>query len=244
MLDDSNNNHYQFNTDYNSNSFNRHTAQSQNFNSQHFNQNPNYIFNKINPPIIHPSYNQIPGYTNFNNDYQQSNHLGKDGSYYGGMGRENINYFQKPLNSINNMNHINNMNNMNNINSINLVHGISNMNNINNINLNNMGNINSNNMNHNMTNNMNSNSTMYSNENTYDSESNPISNLRENLKSTNIVNSETGKTVQNYTDMNDEELARHCYVLAKDQGGCRFLQKKVEDSSDFTNQYLFPNVIT
>jgi len=59
---------------------------------------------------------------------------------------------------------------------------------------------------------------------------------KDNLKSS------SDKLVQNYNDMNDEELARHCYVLAKDQGGCRFLQKKAEDSKEFTNVYLFPNV--
>lgn len=56
-------------------------------------------------------------------------------------------------------------------------------------------------------------------------------------------NNNITKTVQNYTEMNDEELVRHAYVLAKDQGGCRFLQKKSEESLEFTNNLLFPNVI-
>jgi len=50
------------------------------------------------------------------------------------------------------------------------------------------------------------------------------------------------RAVQNYTDMNDEELAKHCYVLAKDQGGCRFLQKKIDENKEFTNIFIFPRV--
>jgi len=67
-----------------------------------------------------------------------------------------------------------------------------------------------------------------------------ILSLRDNHK----TNERTDfKIVQNYQEMTNDELARHCYVLAKDQGGCRFLQKKAEESKEFANDYLFPNVI-
>ena len=43
--------------------------------------------------------------------------------------------------------------------------------------------------------------------------------------------------------MNDEELANYSYILAKDQKGCRFLQKKLEEKTNFATDYVFKKVI-
>jgi len=50
------------------------------------------------------------------------------------------------------------------------------------------------------------------------------------------------QTSQNYSEMRNEELVENAYQLAKDQGGCRYLQKKIEEEHDFSNIYLFPKV--
>jgi hypothetical protein len=50
------------------------------------------------------------------------------------------------------------------------------------------------------------------------------------------------QNVQNYTEMRNEELVENAYQLARDQGGCRYLQKKIEEEHDFSNIYLFPKV--
>jgi hypothetical protein len=51
------------------------------------------------------------------------------------------------------------------------------------------------------------------------------------------------QNVQNYNEMGNEELVENSYLLAKDQGGCRYLQKKIEEEHDFSNIYLFPKVL-
>jgi hypothetical protein len=46
----------------------------------------------------------------------------------------------------------------------------------------------------------------------------------------------------NYADMTDEEISNYCYSLAKDQLGCRFLQRKIEENLDFANKWIFPKI--
>lgn len=233
---------YPFNYDFSANIFNRsmnsNNMNSQSFNSQQFNQNPNYMFNKVSPPIIQPNinnYNQM-GF-NMYNDYNSQPQSNKDVTYSrNGQGnqtnprdntgrdiRENPNYYQKPIinnlsNNINFMPHLQNLSHLNNHNQVN----------------------------HNLNNN---NDSYNGEQNGLGTEKHGLGHLRENnpkmiIDPINLSHlNKPLNSVQNYTDMNDEELARHCYVLAKDQGGCRFLQKKAEESKDFTNQYLYPNVI-
>ena len=45
-----------------------------------------------------------------------------------------------------------------------------------------------------------------------------------------------------FEDMSEEELAQLSLPIAKDQVGCRFLQKKVEESPKYTNEILFPEI--
>jgi hypothetical protein len=47
----------------------------------------------------------------------------------------------------------------------------------------------------------------------------------------------------NFNEMGNEELSNYCYILAKDQPGCRFLQKKIEDVPNFANDFIFPKVL-
>jgi len=45
-----------------------------------------------------------------------------------------------------------------------------------------------------------------------------------------------------FNEMGNEELSNYCINLAKDQPGCRFLQKKLEDTPNLANDYIFHKV--
>ena len=57
-------------------------------------------------------------------------------------------------------------------------------------------------------------------------------------------NSKINKELGNYMDLSNEELAKHAILISKDQCGCRFIQKKISENSDFSNNHLFPHVKT
>jgi hypothetical protein len=73
---------------------------------------------------------------------------------------------------------------------------------------------------------------------------NPKKDKRENPKSkkshpllTNL------KNMPNFLDLTNDELCRYAYVLSKDQAGCRFLQKKIEEDVDLAdNIFLTVNL--
>jgi hypothetical protein len=44
-----------------------------------------------------------------------------------------------------------------------------------------------------------------------------------------------------YNDMDNEQLGANSYILAKEQSGCRFLQKKIDQSQSFGIFHLYPN---
>jgi hypothetical protein len=46
----------------------------------------------------------------------------------------------------------------------------------------------------------------------------------------------------NYEEMTEEDLANSSYALAKDQQGCRYLQKKIEGNEKFGNDFIFPKI--
>ena len=46
----------------------------------------------------------------------------------------------------------------------------------------------------------------------------------------------------NYDEIGHEELSNYCFNLAKEQSGCRFLQKKLEDTPNLANDFIFPKV--
>ena len=55
----------------------------------------------------------------------------------------------------------------------------------------------------------------------------------------NLVNQSTEKSID-YSLISDKELAKISYNLAKEQLGCRFLQKKMDETQDFTEKNLVP----
>ena len=57
------------------------------------------------------------------------------------------------------------------------------------------------------------------------------------------INMKLSKNISNYTELSNEELAKNALVISKDQCGCRFIQKKISENSDFSNNFLFPAVI-
>lgn len=45
-----------------------------------------------------------------------------------------------------------------------------------------------------------------------------------------------------YVNMSDDKLGEYCLDIVKDQSGCRFLQRKIEENGKFADDVLFPNV--
>ena len=43
--------------------------------------------------------------------------------------------------------------------------------------------------------------------------------------------------------LSNEELAKQAYILAKNQNGCRYLQKRVENNKDLVKTLFFPNIL-
>ena len=50
-------------------------------------------------------------------------------------------------------------------------------------------------------------------------------------------------TNQNYTTLNDEELAKQAHIIAKYQSGCRYLQKKIEENPELAQSLYYPNIL-
>jgi len=67
-------------------------------------------------------------------------------------------------------------------------------------------------------------------------------NLNLNQTSTNKKNHKFHKLNVKFEDMSDHELACSALYFAKDQTGCRFLQKKIEQNHEFANDILFPAI--
>jgi len=59
----------------------------------------------------------------------------------------------------------------------------------------------------------------------------------------NMISMKLNRNISNYTELSNDELARFALMISKDQCGCRFIQKKISENSDFSNNYLFPHVI-
>jgi len=48
---------------------------------------------------------------------------------------------------------------------------------------------------------------------------------------------------QNYNLLSNEELAKQAFNIAKNQNGCRYLQKRVENNKDLVPNIFFPNIL-
>ena len=236
-----------------------------------FNPNPNLINqNYYNPnqgyPYQGPTYNYVANnmmypnypmnYNNFNNPYNQMNNIPNMGHFnnatYSGINNNNPNYINNcNYNPYMNVNHhypnpqFDNQLSQNGLNpnqansSQNAAQKMNHMQYIKNNNINIINNSVTKDMEHNL--NKNLKLTSCPNDN------NSIS-LKKKLKVETDILIPPSKpnmiktSILNYTEMKNLELAENAYFLAKDQGGCRFLQKKIEDEPDFSNNYLFPKV--
>lgn len=89
--------------------------------------------------------------------------------------------------------------------------------------------------------------TSYARKNSYTNVTQPLSNPQ-------IPNGVSGRTDSrpgsfprssspNYMTMDSKSLAKQAYVLARDQAGCRYLQKKIEDEPEIANALIYPNII-
>jgi hypothetical protein len=45
-----------------------------------------------------------------------------------------------------------------------------------------------------------------------------------------------------FMEFSDDDLAKYANNLAKDQAGCRYLQKRIDDNPDIVNTLIYPNV--
>jgi hypothetical protein len=44
-------------------------------------------------------------------------------------------------------------------------------------------------------------------------------------------------------NLKNEELVNHAYFLAKDQAGCRYLQKKIDEEPDIFPEIIYPKIV-
>jgi hypothetical protein len=61
-----------------------------------------------------------------------------------------------------------------------------------------------------------------------------------NFNNSNIENKTKQST--NYSELRDDELAKIAGIICKDQTGCRLIQKKIMDNSNFADKVLFPEI--
>jgi hypothetical protein len=61
-----------------------------------------------------------------------------------------------------------------------------------------------------------------------------------NYNMMNFMNAQQQKP--NFQEFDDNELSKYAYSLAKDQAGCRYLQKRIDDNPDIVNTLIYPNV--
>ena len=223
-------------------------------NNNLYNSNNIYNFNQQNDNILNNNSNV--NYTNYNN-------LNNNNRYINNSYQQNINFNnknnkkrQKTENYYQNNNNNTNMNIPNNINYImnnqtyNYINFDSNMTaiyrNINNLNNNNY-NIIPNNINYYQNlnnsiiynNNPNINNYQIINGNTY------LNNTKNNVifNNQNKQGNSNKQRRQNLNLLSNEELAKQAYILAKNQNGCRYLQKRVDNNKELVPTLFFPNIL-
>jgi hypothetical protein len=62
----------------------------------------------------------------------------------------------------------------------------------------------------------------------------PLQNFTQNKKKLNRP--------PNFSELQEEELVKYVHILAREQAGCRFLQKKLEEDPSFADRFLFPAI--
>ena len=221
-----------------------------NQNTNIINQNPNLISQNLNivnqnPNIINQSMIKRNISTisnpNFLNQLQFNNYINQNNNI--NLNNNNIN--QNNLNLNNNNINYNNMNLNNNINLNNGMNLYGNINSLNspiiqskNLSLNsNINNPSNNNINYNENYNMifsmgNINHMLLSNNKNLSNTPNKQSNYIQNKQKK-----------QNLNLLSNEELAKQAYILAKNQNGCRYLQKRIENNQNLVATLFFPNIL-
>ena len=224
---------------------------NQNYISQNlYNSNQIYNLNQTNNIYNNNQNSNYVGYNNLNNINQNINNIYQQNNQFNFKNQrkkqKNPNYHQNNniLNIHNNANY--NMNNQNpNYNYLN-----------NNINKNNR-NINNNDYNNlsipnNISYYQNLNNQIFYNKN-QNLNNYPIINgipyINNNINNNITINNQIRKVdsnkqrKQNYNLLSNEELAKQAFNIAKNQNGCRYLQKRVENNKDLVPNIFFPNIL-
>ena len=224
---------------------------NQNYISQNlYNSNQIYNLNQTNNIYNNNQNSNYVGYNNLNNINQNINNIYPQNNQFNFKNQrkkqKNPNYHQNNniLNIHNNANY--NMNNQNpNYNYLN-----------NNINKNNR-NINNNDYNNlsipnNISYYQNLNNQIFYNKN-QNLNNYPIINgipyINNNINNNITINNQIRKVdsnkqrKQNYNLLSNEELAKQAFNIAKNQNGCRYLQKRVENNKDLVPNIFFPNIL-
>ena len=224
-----------------------------------YNQNNMYNFNQLNDNIYeNKSKMNFSNYNNLNNNNMNINNIYQQNilfkSQTQGKKQRKENYYQK--NNIINQN----TNFQNNFNYIRNNHVSNYQNSDYNLNQNNIGNINNNNYsNMIIPNNMNINYYQNSNQsNLYNNNNNQarnnyqminnipyLINSDKNIRNKNQSKKGVGNKQkrQNLNLLSNEEIAKQAYILVKDQNGCRYLQKRVENNKDLVPSIFFPSIL-
>ena len=226
--------------------------------------NSNNIYNHQNSNNnIYANNNLNQNYSNFNNlniisqnnnNYQQNIQYNDNSQL---KKKNKSNYYQKNnlmnqnnINISNNPNYImNNQNNNYNYLNKNINHDFININNndYNNLinpkyNINYYQNLSNSNFYKNVQNNQNLNlypiinGIPYLNNNNINYNSNNNNNQNKRLNS-------NKQRKQNYNSLSNEELAKQAFNIAKNQNGCRYLQKRVENNKELVPTLFFPNIL-
>ena len=215
-----------------------------------YNSNNIYNFNQQNDNILNNNSNMnYTGYNNLNNNRFMSNNSYNQNIPFNNKKRQKKGNYYQNNNNIN-MNIPNNINYIMNNQTYNYINFDNNLNpnnrNINNIN-NNSYNIIPNNINYYQNlnnsiiynNNPNINNFKIINGNAYfNNNNNSIIFNNQNQRG----NSSKQKR-QNFNLLSNEELAKQAYILAKNQNGCRYLQKRVDNNKDLVPTLFFPNIL-
>lgn len=84
------------------------------------------------------------------------------------------------------------------------------------------------------------------NNNNNNNNSNNNRNVSKNIKKSNNKKSANSFNIKNfnYTDMTEDEIIENFTLMAKDQTGCRFLQKKIENEHTRINSFYFDLIVS
>ena len=253
-------NYYHVNKFYNTN--NRADNNNKNINMNYLN------YYKFQHKMSQEINNNLGNYFSENNQFRYSSEtkkLRKNSFQNQNMMNQNMMTVSNPnvnanvnhpnyMNALQYNNYMNNLNNSLNFNNnANLQNNVYNLNNSNSMIPNN--NINPN-LSHSQNINLNSNIIPSPNNNMNLNNSYQIINGMQNINNiilnNNIINntsrpnnnySSNKQKKQNYNLLSNEELAKQAYILAKNQNGCRYLQKRIENNQKLVPTLFFPNVL-